>query len=459
MTGQAGAVTQAFPATRPGSRAVRPPRSPVDYWGRVFVVLNVVCWGASFVIGFKAALALLTIVGFAAAFVGVFRPVIGLLGIGMLCTLDPLTNSLLFGGGLLRWNTFNYWLVLVAVVFGRMLIGRSDFQNRMLQLFAILLSLEILVSLDWYRGLQDVAGVVAAFGLVVYFVRASREAAAWYWLGLVCGTTAAAGGVAFFVQQASLPHINTNAWAFLPLTALFAICLAFALAPLQRRAAGVLAVLASANYNLVFLSGSRGTLLTASGCGLFLLVLTRRMRHRWLALLSAVLVALPITMQFSDLQARALQRIHLLLDPHQSLSGRTSGRSVLLESGWNLFAEHPLGIGTGGFSVARVNLNVATGQLAGWRAQEEKAAHAGWIKILAENGLPGFLLMAAFVLSFTVAGWRSRDRDLFMLGLLVTLSFGLGFASTEYASKGLWFLAAGAMAIFGRGSVFTRDVV
>jgi len=114
-------------------------------------------------------------------------------------------NTFLFTGGLLRWNTFNYWLVLVAVIFGRLLVGRSDFPNRMLQLVAALLCLEVLVSPDWYRGLQDVAGVVAAFGLVVYYVRASTESAAWYWLGLVCGTTAAAGGVAFFAQQASLP--------------------------------------------------------------------------------------------------------------------------------------------------------------------------------------------------------------------------------------------------------------
>jgi len=222
-----------------------------------------------------------------------------------------------------------------------------------------------------------------------------------------------------------------------------AICLAFALARLERRAQVVLAVLASVNYTLVFLSGSRGTLLTATGCGLFLLVLTPRMRHGWLAVLSAALVALPITMQFSDLQTRAVKRIHLLFDPHQSLSSRTSGRSVLLESGWDLFLENPLGVGTGGFSVARVDLNLATGRLSGWRAQEEEAAHAGWIKILAENGLPGFALMGAYVLSFTVTGWRSRNRDLFMLGLLVTLSFGVGFASTEYQSKGLWFLAAG----------------
>src|SRR5438552_19017408 len=85
-------------------RAVHSPRSSaVDFWGRLVVALILVCWGASFVIGFKAALAILTVCGFAAAIVGVVDPVIGLLGIGMLCTLDPLSQSFLFTGRLWRW--------------------------------------------------------------------------------------------------------------------------------------------------------------------------------------------------------------------------------------------------------------------------------------------------------------------------------------------------------------------
>ena len=83
-------------------------------------------------------------------------------------------------------------------------------------------------------------------------------------------------------------------------------------------------------------------------------------------------------------------------------------------------------------------------------------AHAGWIKILAENGLPGISLMGAYLVSFVVAGWRSRHRDLLMLGLLVTLVFGLGFTTTEYQSKGLWFLAAGVMALLPSWGLRTR---
>jgi len=434
-------------------------RPPATYWGAAFVVLIALCWGAGFVVGFEAALAALALLGFAAAVIGVFQPVVGILGIGLLCTIDPLTNAFLLTGGLFRWNTFNYWLLLVALISLPVLLRHNSVQDRLVQIFAALLALELLVSPSWYTGLQDVAGIAALFGMVVYFARVRGDPSAWYWLGLICGTTGAVGGVAYFMQQSTLPDVNANAWAFFPLTALFAICLAFPLARPWRRGQAILGMLAAANYTLVFLSGSRGALLTGTGCALLLLVQTQRVRGRWAIAFSAVLVAFALTTQFTDLETKALDRIGLLLNSQERLVNRTSGRSVLLVSGWNIFLKHPLGVGTGGFAVARVDLNLTTGQLSGWRAREEKAAHAGWIKILAENGLPGFALMSAYVLSFAVCGWRSRNRDALLLGLVVTLGLGLGLVSTEYQSKGLWFLAAGATALLSARGSATRDAL
>jgi O-antigen ligase len=425
-----------------------------DYWGRVFVAVILGCWGASPVIGFKPALGMLAVWGFAAAIVGVVRPAVGLLGIGILCTLEPLMQVFLFTGGLWRWHTLAYWLLLVAVGFAPLLLGLNDVRNRLVQLFALLMGLEVLVSPDWRHGLEDVAGVLALFGLVAYFVRAGTDVAAWRWLGLVCGATGVVGGIAFVAQQSSLPYVNPNAWAFVPLTALCGISLAFPLARQWPRSQLILALLASASYTLVFLSGSRGALLTATGCGLVLLILTRRMRRRWLVALTVTLVAVAIATQFTDLQTKAVDRVTLLWDPQYSIHVRTSGRSDLVVSGWRMFREHPLGVGTGGF--AQTQLDVASPGSSSFRAQQ---AHAGWIKILAENGVPGIALMGAYVLSFAVAGWRSRSRDLFMLGLLVTLAFGLGFVSNEYQSKWMWFLAAGVMVLLRPGSVLTHTAL
>src|SRR2546430_15767471 len=84
--------------------------------------------------------------------------------------------------------------------------------------------------------------------------------------------------------------------------------------------------------------------------------MTRRMRGRWLVALTAVLVAVVIANQFSDLQTRTIERINLLVDTRQSFDVRTSGRFELLTDGWNIFREHPLGVGTGGYGETQENL-------------------------------------------------------------------------------------------------------
>jgi O-antigen ligase len=117
--------------------------------------------------------------------------------------------------------------------------------------------------------------------------------------------------------------------------------------------------------------------------------------------------------------------------------------------GWYIFSEHPwFGVGTGGFVQAELNLptHIAVAK----SRFERKAAHAGWIKMLAENGIPGGALLLGYVLSFAAVGWRTRDRELRRLGVLTTTVLGLAFVSTEFQSKGLWFLAAGSTVLLQR---------
>jgi heme/copper-type cytochrome/quinol oxidase subunit 3 len=71
------------------------------------------------------------------------------------------------------------------------------------------------------------------------------------------------------------------------------------------------------------------------------------------------------------------------------------------------------------------------------------------VKILAENGVPGLLVLGGFVLSFAVTGLRSRIRSLRRLGLMTTAVLALAFTSTEYQNKGVWFLAAITIAMMG----------
>jgi O-antigen ligase len=414
------------------------------------VVLIVLVWGGGLLVGFESALALSTIGSFAAVVVGLARPVIGVFGVGMLSTLDAASRVFLLEGGLWRWNTVNYWLLVVMVLSLPYLVRLKDGQSRILQAFLLLLTLELAVSADRRLGAQHILGLAVLFGLLVYFTRAARDEQIWYWLGVVNGTLAAATGLVFYLQIEQLPYINPNAWAYVPLTGIFAICLGLLCGRPRLRAQITLLLLATVNVVWIFLSGSRGTLLIAVTSLVILAVAVRPHRRRAAFLAGSLLVAIAITTQFAHLQALGLERVGLLFDPDRPLVSRTSGRSDLMIAGWNIFLSHPLGVGTGGFSDAWADLGDLGGRLTFERTGEETQAHSAWFKTLAENGVPGIVLLAAFVGSFAVVGWRRsrRDPNLRLLGLLVTAALSVGFVSAQFQGKGPWFLAAAAMTLF-----------
>src|SRR5205814_7522857 len=131
--------------------------------------------------------------------------------------------------------------------------------------------------------------------------------------------------------------------------------------------------------------------------------------------------------QFTTLQDRSLSRLRLLVDPNQSLTTRTSGRFDLALGGWYIFKDHPLlGVGTGGFSVTRADLGPREG-LSTWHSTF--SAMSGWVKVATENGLPGLLLLGAYVFSFAVSGWRARNPVMLKLGLLVSAVLTVGWIS------------------------------
>src|SRR5215212_310194 len=187
-----------------GATAQRSGQSSAEYWGIRFIAVTLLVWAASFVIGFQLGLNVLTLIGFGAAAIGIRKqPVIGMLGIGIICTLDPMTQTLLLSGGILRWNSLNYLMMVATVIGLPFLLRLNDPHTRVLQLFALLLGLELIVSPDISTGIQDLLGVLILFGFLVYFARACDQEHIWYWLGLVTGVLAAAGGLVYYLQQSS----------------------------------------------------------------------------------------------------------------------------------------------------------------------------------------------------------------------------------------------------------------
>src|SRR6185503_1770763 len=125
------------------------------------------------------------------------------------------------------------------------------------------------------------------------------------------------------------------------------------------------------------------------------------------------------------LQANALHRINKLLDPEETMEHRTSRRSDLVLGGLYLFAQRPLfGVGTGGFVPAWQEMSNRP-EMREFEAAAGKIAHSAWIKVLVENGAVGGLLFGGFVVSFAIVGWRSRRRDLRILGLFTTVTLSI----------------------------------
>jgi O-antigen ligase len=388
------------------------------------------------------------VIGFAAAAIGLVRPVIGLFGVGMLCALSCPTRVYLMTGGLLRGNSLDYWLLLVALLGIPCLARHTNVQNRIMQAFVLLLAAEIVFSPDLFKGVLHWLRVASALGMFVCFVRAAQDENVWHWIGVINGVLGGAGGFVYWLQHDQLPYIDPNAWGYFPLTAIFSICLASTFGTTSRSRQFLLGLLAVVNFAWVFLTASRGCILVGACCLLYLTLQIPGILRRFVWTSGAALLAVVLGFAFGDRLDMSVNRITNLLNTQESLRDRTSGRSDLALGGWRIFLDHPLGVGTGGFNSTWADREFDYSGLRAVRG-EQSDAHSAWIRTLAENGVPGIALFAVYVFSFAVVGWRRGRRQMFF-GFTVTAALGAAFLSTEFYNTGLWFLAVGASVILER---------
>ncbi len=437
-------------------------QSPAKYWGQRLTVLILLVCAASFLIGFKSSLAVLTIIGYGAAILGLRRPALGLFGIGILSTLDTTASYYLFStGGLLRWNTFNYWLLFVMLLSVPFLLTLKDPQTRLWQAFVLLSGIQLAFTPDFLQGAYEFLGIITVFGMFVYFAANIGDKQIWYWLGIVNGTLAGAVVLAMFLQLDFLRY-DPTIWPWTPLTGILSTCLAMHFVGDRRREQLILALLTIVNVVWVLVSGSRGAMLVAIVCVVFMILRMRSLSRRFAFLIIAIVLGVAVSSLFTDLRpgfvTGSLTHIGDLLDPTLSDVKRTSGRSDLALAGWYIFLDHPFGVGTGGFPSTWASLGSFGGRLSTRAVGHEIVAHSAWIKVLAENGVIGILLLISYVFSFAVVGWRKskQDRTLLALGLLVTVIFITAFISMEFNQRGMWFLVAGVISLLHRDDIVQR---
>ncbi|HSC30096.1 MAG TPA: hypothetical protein VLD17_00105 [Gemmatimonadaceae bacterium] len=446
------------PVPRPRSLGVRTVPQTGKWWGPLFSLFIVLVWAVSFALGFRLALTIVEAVGLLTLAFGLYNPRLGMVGLTILCVIDGPARVYLLTGGVLRWNTLNYFLVLVMLLYLPFLVRLRDRHSVLLMMFVGLLLVDLSITNSLIEGVQQILGIIITFGLLVYFVRAGTDSRMWFWTSTIAGLTGALGGLSWFFQRMQLPAINENAWAMFPCTALFAICLGFPYAVAMKRGQAALLSLAVVNLMWIFLSGSRGTLLIGACCLIVLLLTMRGLRQRTVAIACGAVIIFVAAAHFSQMQERATFRLFKLftteepLSGNYSLSSRTSGRSDLAIGGFYIFEEHPMGVGTGSFKIAWKNLD-RHDHMGDYARGELRAAHSGWVKVLAENGALGILLMAAWVGSFAYGALKTRRRVLRRLGLLTSLALFAALLATEFQSKGLWYLAAGATVFLERDSI------
>ncbi|MDQ6891355.1 MAG: O-antigen ligase family protein [Acidobacteriota bacterium] len=356
-------------------------------------------------------------------------------------------------GGLFRWNTLNYWLAAVALLFASYLLKRPEVHSRLLFALLAVLVCGIVWSPNPAEGVDICLNVFSFFGLLVYFWRTSGDDDALQWMGLVSGFVGAVGGLVFRIEGNAIASINANAWAAFPLTAVISIFLVSTASRVSPPRQFLLAILAIVNCGWIFLIGSRGSMLTSVVLIVPVLTTIRGAHLKVILVAGGVLVGSAIIVRFSEQVAFSQKRISVLLDPETRPRDRTSGRSELVIAGVHIFGESPiLGAGTGGFSARWVKIEALEG-LSSWHAGKKTEAHSGWIRTLAENGLPGILLHVLFVTSFAVVGWRKRKQGLLIPGLVVTGALATAYISSDFNGKAMWFLAAGMAVLLNRRSI------
>jgi hypothetical protein len=405
-------------------------------WGWRFVSIIVITLLLSIPLGFQVGVSILTVVGILATLAGIAHPVIGMYGIGMLCVLDSVTRVLLMTGGLFRYNTFNYLLLLAMLLCIPILKGLADRQTRILLAFLLFMVLGLLISPDIAAGSFGILNVTAEVGLLLYFIRGIRSGMNLYWLAVVNGVLAALACCVFFGQVSSVRYVNPNAWSYMPVTALFSICLGYGTAK-ESGQQYVLLALSLLNFCCVVLSASRGSMLVALICVLFLMFSagSGAVRLFYVGVGAAILIIGGSL--FTNMRDYAMHRVGKLFDDRYSIEGRTSGRSELAAAGLMMFRQNPLGRGTGAFAAELVEVEGYS-----------KQSHSGWIKTMAENGIIGLALLVSFIGSFLITGLeKPRGSEMRAIGFLTMMALSVALFSTEFNAKGLWFLAAGATTI------------
>ncbi|MBK9307758.1 MAG: O-antigen ligase family protein [Nitrospira sp.] len=149
---------------------------------------------------------------------------------------------------------------------------------------------------------------------------------------------------------------------------------------------------------VIYLTGARASALAAM-VGLAITLFSRRRTagtSGYLLLAVCIIVGAALAAYYSEAVVRGITDFFAIQDRHRGLESGGSGRLETWKTTWNLFLSHPiLGVG---FRTHEVVLKVAS------------SAHNGYLALLAEIGVIGFVAVLFVTLTGLYKTWR-RNQD------------------------------------------------
>lgn len=388
---------------------------------------------------------------------GLLNPLVGFFAISILFALDPIVRVYLLDGGLLRWNTLNYWLIFYSVVNLQLLLKNLSRQITTGIAFFFILVFQLSYSENLIEGSQHILGFSSFFGIYIYFlsVRKYNISVLLFYAIILAGLSTLLAGLIFFYQNGfaafdisiyfkqgltldEVDLINANAFAAMLTSAVMiaALSINFITNKTNRK---LVLFLVWANTGLILFSGSRGALLVALFSIYFIISKEKKIFNLILLIIAAYLALLLSVPLFKKSDNLIAKKIVILFDKNASEANKTSGRSDIAKVGFEIFKDNPMGVGTGNFTSTFAKYSTKVDfEISSRLEQSRISAHSGLIKILAENGVVGILIFSTFILSF----FTNKKSPLHTQGLYTIIIVFVTFLSSEFQNKPLWMVCA-----------------
>ncbi len=379
--------------------------------------------------------------------------------------VDPVMRTYLMGGVLFRYHTFNYLLLSLLLV---NFLYRKNLDLKPIRIYMFLLIwmlVGLVFSKDVLLGGLSIIGYLAflAFYIIIWHTVDNPKFGRILHDGLRYGILASLlFSILFFISfgfdvfredlfdELGGDYINPNSFSYMPLAGIVFSTLLVKIYhhPLKQQVIIQLLLL-----GMIGLAGSRGSFLVAALSMFFSFSGTVRTTRLVLAGLAAYLV-LSYSAEFLRTSGiYSLERLSTFFTSENDLAKASSGRSEIALIGYQMFKDNPIaGSGTGSF---RENFAEMTSGYQYFdsdflrkRQGDRIAAHSAYVKVMAENGVVGLILLTGLLLSFYFA---RRDDNLQIIAFSILL---VSFLSTEFNAKVPWFICAFTIVMHRKRIVF-----